>query len=141
MASGALFEVPTRGAVFEPLIALAKARVVTLVEAAALTPDDGEFLLRALIDLECDGIELFGSARPADDDFYAAVADYLAARVGSLAVEALVLAPASAETIAALEASEGRRVSELLGLPHAAPCGRDLDRAVLRLISHEGGRR
>lgn len=140
MSRPGLASAPTRGAVFEPLIMLAKARVVTLVESRVLAAADGEFLLRALIDLECDGIGLFDPARSADDDFYAAIADYLVARVGSLAVEAPVLAPASAEALAALEASEGPRVSELLGLPPAAPCGRDLDRAVLQLISHEGGR-
>jgi hypothetical protein len=97
-------------------------------------------MLRALIDLESDGVELFGRDRPADDAFYAAVVDYLAARVGRVAVETPVLAPSSAEAIAALGDVEGGRVSHLLGLPQAAPCGRDLDRAVLELISHQGGR-
>jgi hypothetical protein len=119
---------------------IAKARVVTLVESGALAPEDGEFLLRALIDLESDGIELFGATPPANGDFYAAVADYLVARVGRVAVEAPVLAPETAEAIAALAAAEGRRVSELLGLPQDSPCGRELERAVLTLISHEGGR-
>jgi hypothetical protein len=113
---------PTRGAVFEPLVALAMARVVTLVEARGLAADDGEFLLRALIDLESDGIELFGAACAADDAFYTEIAAYLAARVGTVAAEASVLGPASAEAIA------------------AAPCGRELDRAVLELISNQGGR-
>src|SRR5207302_931778 len=36
----ATFATSTRGAVFEPLLALANARVVTLVEAHALGPDD-----------------------------------------------------------------------------------------------------
>ena len=139
MPSAARTEVPTRGAVFEPLIVLAKARVVTLVEGGVLPPGDGEFLLRALVDLESDGVGLFGPGRTADGLFYAEVADYLVARVGSLAVETGVLAPESAEAIAALEASEGGRVSELLGLSHPAPRDRGLDHAVLRLISHEGG--
>lgn len=82
---------PTRGAVFEPLVALAKAQAAALVEDGALVPDDGEFLLRALIDLECDGIDLFGRDDPADDDFYAAVGDYLAARVGRLALDVQLL--------------------------------------------------
>jgi hypothetical protein len=113
-----LTAVPTRGAVFEPLIALAMARVVTLVDAHALAADDGEFLLRALIDLESDGIELFGAGRAADDAFYIEIGAYLAARVGTVAVEASVLGPASAEALA------------------TAPFGRELDRAVLELISH-----
>ena len=79
----ATFAMSTRGAVFEPLIALANARVVTLVEAHALGPDDGEFLLRALIDLESDGVELFGAACAADAAFYTEIADYLVARVGA----------------------------------------------------------
>jgi hypothetical protein len=127
---------PTRGAVFEPLVAVAKARVVMLVELGELAVDDGEFLLRALIDLESDGVELFGSPRSADAEFYAAVSDYLVARVGRIGAEAPVLAPETAEAIAALGVSVGPRVARLLGLPQAAPCGRELDRAVLQLISH-----
>jgi hypothetical protein len=140
MSSTELVGRPTREAVFEPLVTVAKARVVKLVEEGALAPDDGEFLLRALIELESDGIELFGPARPAHDDFYAAVADYLVARVGRVAVEAPVLAPETAEAIAVLGATEGRRVSQLLGLARSSPGGRDLDRAVLQLICHPGGR-
>ena len=83
MFDATLSTVPTRGAVFEPLIALANARVATLVETHALRPDDGEFLLRALIDLESDGVELFGAAGAADDAFYTEIADYLVARVGA----------------------------------------------------------
>ena len=131
---------PTRGAVFEPLIALAKARTVALVQAGALDRADGEFLLRALFDLESDGIGLFGGARPADEAFYTAVADYLVARVGSLAHEAHVLAPESAEAAAVLAAAEGRDVAELLVLPGAGPCGPKLDRAVIELVSHQGGK-
>lgn len=140
MSSATLAGRPTRGAVFDPLVALAKARAVALVEEGALGPDDGKFLLRALIDLESDGIELFGSARPADKEFYAAVADYLVARVGRVAVDASILAPRPAEAIAALGAAEGWRVSQLLGFPPAAPSGRDLDRAVVQCINHQGGR-
>jgi hypothetical protein len=116
----------SRGAVFDPLVALAKGRIVALVEQGALPDDDGEFLLRALIDLESDGVELFGRHLPADAAFYSAVVDYLEARVGHVAAEAPVLAPGEAETIA------------VLGEP--APYGPDLDRAVLKLISHQGGR-
>jgi hypothetical protein len=141
MSSAAPADTPTRGAVFEPLIAVAKARIVTFVELDRLTADDGEFLLRALIDLESDGIELFGPAGPADAAFYGEISDYLVARVGTIAVETSVVAPESAEAIAALGASEGRRVSQLLGLPQAAPCGRNLDRSMLQLIEHQGGRR
>jgi hypothetical protein len=130
----------TRGAVFEPLVAVAKARIVALVEQGALPEDDGEFLLRALIDLESDGVELFGRDLPADTTFYGAVVDYLAARAGPVAVETPLVSPDAAEAIAALGAAEGARVSQLLGLPQAAPCSRDLDRAVLKLISHQGGR-
>jgi hypothetical protein len=139
MSDAAVIGAPTRGDVFEPLVALAKARIVSRVERGELPDDDGEFLLRALIDLESDGVELFGRDRPADDDFYTAVVDYLAARAGRVAAETPILAPSSAEAIATLGAAEGRRVSQLLGLPQAAPCGRDLDRAVLQLISHQGG--
>ena len=130
----------TRGAVFEPLVAVAKARIVALVEKGALPADDGEFLLRALIDLESDGVELFGRDRPADTAFYSAVVDYLEARVGRVAAETPVLAPDAAEAIAALGEAEGARVSQLLGLPQSAPYGPNLDRAVLKLISHQGGR-
>ena len=130
----------TRGAVFEPLVAVAKARIVARVEEGTLPTDDGEFLLRALIDLESDGVELFGRDRPADTAFYGAVVDYLEARAGRVAAETPVLAPDAAEAIAALGEAEGARVSQLLGLPQAAPYGPDLDRAVLKLISHQGGR-
>jgi len=62
-------EVVTRGAIFDDLVIVAQARIVQLVGDKTLTRDDGEFLLRALIDLECDGIVLFGSDRAADADF------------------------------------------------------------------------
>ncbi|HVU78141.1 MAG TPA: hypothetical protein VHC67_11190 [Gaiellaceae bacterium] len=116
----------TRGAVFDPLVAIAKARIVALVDRGALPSDDGEFLLRALIDLESDGVELFGRHLPADTAFYNSIVEYLEARVGPVAAEAPVLAPGEAETFA------------VLGEP--APYGPDLDRAVLKLISHQGGR-
>ncbi len=126
----------TRSAVFEPLVAIAKARVVTLLEQGKLTVEDGEFLLRALLDLDADGSELFGAAGPADAAFYADVADYLVARVGAVAVEARVLAPTSAELVAELAAREGTQVSHLLGLDRY---GRNLERMVIDLVSHQGG--
>jgi (2R)-sulfolactate sulfo-lyase subunit alpha len=64
---------------------------MTLVEDRSLGHDDGTFLLRALIDLETDGVELFGDARPADGAFYAEVARYLEARVGEQPVRTLAL--------------------------------------------------
>jgi hypothetical protein len=128
----------TRRAVFEPLVALAEARVVALVESHALAREDGRFLLRALIDLESDGPELFDGARAADDAFYADVRDYLVARAGAVAAEAPLLAPGAAEKLAVLAAEEGLRVSELLGLA-GVPCGSKLDRAVTELITHQGG--
>jgi hypothetical protein len=132
--------VPTRAAVFEPLITVAKARVVSLVENGVLAAEDGEFLLRALIELESDGVGLFDGAAPADGEFYGAIGDYLVARVGAVAVDAGVLAPGTAETLAGLASTEGDRVSQLLLIPRTGACGPALDRAVLRLISHEGGR-
>lgn len=110
----------TRGAIFDDLVTVAQARVVRLVDDQTLARDDGEFLLRALIDLECDGIVLFGSERAADADFYAAVVAYLIARVGPVAAEAPVLPT----------------VSELLNPTETRPSARELDRAVLHLISH-----
>ena len=131
----------TRSAVFGPLIALTMARTVALVETGELDRGDGEFVLRALFDLETDGVDLFDAACPADPAFYEAIADYLVARVGPIAAEAPLLAPAQVEAIAAVEAAGGRRVAELLGLPGAAPTTRKLDRAVLELVSHKGGTR
>lgn len=110
-----------------------------LVETGELDREEGEFLLRALFDLETDGTVLFGAARPADTEFYGEIVDYVAARIGPTAIET-VLAPESAEAIAALGTAEGRRVAELLGLPGIAPLGPKLDRAVLELVSHERGR-
>jgi hypothetical protein len=123
------------GAVFEPLLVLASARVVALVESDVIDREDAEFLLRALIELGSDGVELFGAARPADDAFYEDVTQYLVARAGPIAADVSVLARASAETIAAVEAAEGRRVAELVRFAG----GRDLDRAVIDLIAHQGG--
>jgi hypothetical protein len=131
---------PTRGAVFAPLIALAQARIVALVETGELGRQDGEFLLRALFDLESDGSALFGASRPADRTFYEEIVSYVDARVGPTAIGDL-LAPASAEAIAALGTSEGRRVAELLGLPGTSPSGPKLDRAVIELVSHEREKR
>jgi hypothetical protein len=140
MPSVTITQRPTRLAVFEPLVAIAKARAVFLGEQGALDEEDVEFLLRALIDLESDGVDLFGRDLPADDAFYAAVVDYLVARVGPVAAAAPLLAPATAETIARLGAEEGERVAQLIGLPQNTPPTRALDRAVLQLITHQGGR-
>lgn len=139
MSSASPAPQPTRDAVFEPLVELAKARTVALVESEALDREDGEFLLRALIDLETDGVEFFGAERAADPSFYQDVAGYLVARVGTAAVAMPVLAPASAEIIVALAASEGGRAAELLGLPGIGRRTSTLESAVLKLISHEGG--
>jgi hypothetical protein len=131
---------PSRREVFEPLVVLAQARTVALVEAGSLARDDGEFLLRALFDLETDGADCFDGALPADGLFYEAVAAYLAARAGPAGVEE-VLAPASAEALARLAAAEGGRVAHLLGLPGPAACGPRLDRAVTALVTNQGGSR
>ena len=79
------------GDVFDPLVAHAKARTLALVEDRTLGRDDGTFLLRALIDLETDGVELFGDERPADNAFYAEIERYLKARVGERPVRTLAL--------------------------------------------------
>ena len=138
MPSTAPAPAPAR-AVFDALLELAQARTLALVETGALGRDDGWLLLRALTDLECDGVELFGVGGAVDDAFYARVADYLVARAGHLARTAGVLAPESAEAIAAVATQEGSRVAELLTLPGAAPGGRALHLAVLELIDHRGG--
>lgn len=79
------------GDIFDPLVAHAKAVTAALVEEGALEYDDGAFLLRALIDLETDGVELFGDERPADATFCADIARYLEARVGVQPVRTLAL--------------------------------------------------
>ncbi|HEX7084562.1 MAG TPA: hypothetical protein VF186_10650 [Gaiellaceae bacterium] len=128
-------EAPTRGAVFEPLVAFATARTVALVESGELARDDGAFLLRALFDLECDGAVLFGPAEKADADFYRALADYVVDRIGPTGVEERIFDPASAEAAAAAIASEGGRVAQLLGLPGAVTSRPRLDSAVLELVN------
>jgi len=94
--------VPTRREAFDPLIALARQRVLALAGAKSLPRDDAAFLLRALCDLEADGVGLFGGDRAADPVFFAAVSDYLAARVGTASVRALAVGPLTPEAIAAL---------------------------------------
>lgn len=123
MPSVATAGAPTRLAVFDALVAVAKARVVALAEERTMTDDDAEFLLRALIDLESDGVDLFGRGRPADAAFYAGVTEYLVARVGPAAAIAPLLAP----------------VEQLLDRREPLP-GRSVDRAVQKLITHQGGR-
>jgi hypothetical protein len=109
---------PTGGDVFDPLVLLAKARVVDLVEKRRLDRDEGEFLLRALLDLEADGVELFGDARPADAGFYVDVSAYLEARVGATSIRALDLAP------------------EAFAVEGTSPSRASVEHAVLKLINH-----
>jgi hypothetical protein len=108
----------TRRDAFDPLVALAKARVVALAQAGSLTDDDAWFLARALFDLESDGVALFGCERVADDGFFSEVSDYLSARVGADPVRALELGPFTADAVAALPPRAG------------------LDRAVVELVNH-----
>jgi hypothetical protein len=79
------------GEIFDQLVAHAKGVTASLVEEGALEYDDGTFLQRALIDLETDGVELFGDKRPADATFCADITRYLEARVGIQPVRALEL--------------------------------------------------
>jgi hypothetical protein len=126
----------TCGDVFEPLVAFAKARVIVLVETRTLARDDGAFLLRALLDLEADGVELFGDMRPADGGFYGDVEAYLNARVGVTSVGALALAPATSAAVIAQADCECRRAAELLGSSDGSPFRSSVERAVLQLINH-----
>lgn len=79
------------GEIFDRLVAHAQAVTASLVEEGALEYDDGAFLQRALIDLETDGVELFGDERPADGTFCADITRYLEARVGIQPVRTLAL--------------------------------------------------
>jgi hypothetical protein len=99
----------TRRDAFDPLIALAKARVVELAGDGSLVGDDAWFLARALFDLEADGVGLFGEEREADDRFYAEVADYLAARVGPAPVRSLALGGLENKVLALVNHSEVKR--------------------------------
>jgi hypothetical protein len=94
--------VASRFELFDALVALAKARVVAAAGDARLSPADAGFLVRALYDLENDGIVLFDGERDADSAFFDDVAGYLAARVGPEPVQALVLAPFAPGELAAL---------------------------------------
>jgi hypothetical protein len=94
--------VPTRREAFDPLIALARQRVLALAGARSLQRDDAAFLLRALFELEADGVGLFGGDRAADPVFFAEVSDYLAARVGTTSVQALEVGPFTPESVTAL---------------------------------------
>ena len=93
---------PRRGELFDSLVAVAKARVVALAGDSKLSYDDAGFLVRALFDLECDGIVLFDGEREADPAFFSDVESYLAARVGWEPVQALALGPFPPERVAAL---------------------------------------
>jgi hypothetical protein len=107
---------PTRRELFDPLVALAKSRVLELADANVLALDDAGFLVRALFDLETDGVGLFGGDRPADDVFYTEVSNYLAARVGADPVRALALGPFDPAAVAALSPRTGleNAVAELV---------------------------
>lgn len=91
-----------RSELFDALVALAKARVVAAAGDARLSPADAGFLVRALYDLENDGIALFDGEREADRAFFDDVAAYLAARVGPEPVRTLALAPFAPEELTAL---------------------------------------
>lgn len=125
----------TSGEVFDSLIALAKARVIVLMKMDELVRADGVFVLRALFDLEADGVELFGDSRPPDAAFFGDVAGYLQVRAGASAVDALALVPTSADVLATRAEHEGRRAASLLGLPDAT-AGQSIARAALQLIHH-----
>jgi hypothetical protein len=120
--------------VFEALLALAKARVIVLTETRRLTRADGNFVLRALFDLEADGVEFFGDARPADITFFDDVAGYLHARAGATAVDALALAPAPTAALVARADREGRRALALLGGDGESCVESSIARAVLKMI-------
>jgi hypothetical protein len=122
--------------VFESLLALAKARVIVLTETHRLTRADGIFVLRALFDLEADGVELFGDARPADTTFFDDVSGYLQARAGVTAVDALALAPAPAAALVARADREGRRAVALIGGPGESCVESSVARAALKMIHH-----
>ncbi len=75
---------------FEPLVSSAMRRTLGLVEDGSLGHEDGLYLLRALIDIEADGVELFNPSAPADAAFYRDIATYVAARAGADTARALV---------------------------------------------------
>lgn len=123
-----------RGDVFGPLVALAKARTVASLESGALAPDDGLFLLRALLDLEADGADLFDATMQVDTAFYGQVESYLAARIGAALARPVMLEAARAELYAALVACEEPRVAELLALPGSSRT-MEVDHAVERILN------
>ena len=84
MPSGA-----SRADVFEPLVSSAMRSTLRLVEDGSLEREDGLYLLRALIDIEADGVELFDPSAPADVAFFRDVWAYLAARAGEETARAL----------------------------------------------------
>lgn len=73
-------------AAFDALVAHAKRRAVGLVRDERITLDDGRFVLRAIEELEADGLALFVAAVD--------VVHYLEARVGPALVRELDLIPA-----------------------------------------------
>jgi len=82
----------TRADRFDGLVAVAKEHVTASLESDAVPLDDCRFRLRALAELETDGVGLFGADEPADADFVTSVGNYLAARIGTAAALPLVLA-------------------------------------------------
>ena len=83
----------TRGSVFAALVSRAKGDAVALVREDRLELEDALYLLRALDDLEADGVELFDASAPADHDFYQGIESYVSARVGQPLAYALALCP------------------------------------------------
>ena len=115
----------TRRQAFEPLLAYTKSQLASMVAARRLPLDDGEFLARAVFDLETDGVALFDPDRSADDQFYGDVRSYLAARAGAEPVDALRVDADGVEQLAA-----STTVAEL------ARRRPSLDRVLIQLVTH-----
>lgn len=83
---------------FEPLVAAAKAKAVVLAREDRISLDDARFLLRALEDLEADGVELFNRQPATREGLGLDIESYLGARVGlTLARQLLLVTFQSAE--------------------------------------------
>lgn len=78
---------------FEPLVAAAKARAVRLAGQDRISLEDAFFLLRALEDLEADGVELFAVGTAGGEVLCRRVESYLSARVGPALAQELELVP------------------------------------------------
>lgn len=83
----------TRGSAFAGIVAEAKGQAIALLRDDHVELDDALYLLRALDDLEADGVELFNAHQPADDDFYRQIETYLGERIGHPLAHALALRP------------------------------------------------